>query len=66
MINAAHFPQLKLILWFRPESLLLTEQEAFSTYEANWRYIDEASLQKNEAALIRYLTERYGQGIMNV
>ena len=45
---------------------LITARPAPALYEANWRHVDEASLQPAERALIARLTTQYGHGVMNV
>ncbi len=60
------YPQLRLIAWNRREGDVLTEEEAFALYEANWRHVDQASLGTHERAMIAHLTQRYGKGVMNV
>jgi hypothetical protein len=60
------YPQLKLIAWNRREDDRIAEEEAFALYEANWRFIDEGTLDAHERAFIDYLTRQYGKGVLHV
>lgn len=60
------YPQLKLIAWNRREGDVVTEEEAFALYEANWRFVDQAELDTHERAFIAHLTQQYGKGVLNV
>ena len=60
------FPQLALIAWNRRPDDVITGEEAFALYEANWRFIEEDRLQPREREMIARLTEVYGHGLMNV
>lgn len=60
------YPQLRLIAWNRREGDVLTEEEAFALYEANWRHVDQDRLDARERAMIERLTQQYGKGVMNV
>jgi hypothetical protein len=65
-IEVARFPQLARLVWSRPGVKWLDEEEAFSLYEANWRFVDEEALSARERALIDRLTRRYGHGVLHV
>ena len=60
------FPQLALIAWNRQPDDVITGEDAFALYEANWRFIEEDRLQPREREMIARLTEVYGHGLMNV
>jgi hypothetical protein len=66
MVRAADFPELKLLVWNRPEGVELDEQEALALYEANWRFVDQALLTAPEQALIERLKNEYGRGVLHV
>lgn len=60
------FPQLALIAWSRRPDDVITGEDAFALYEANWRFIDENALQPRERDMIARLAKVYGHGLMNV
>jgi hypothetical protein len=60
------FPQLALIAWNRRPDDVITGEDAFALYEANWRFIEEDRLQPRERDMIVRLTQVYGRGLMNV
>lgn len=60
------FPQLRLIAWNLSDSDTVEDSEAFSIYERNWRFVDQAHLEAAELALIERLTNQFGCGVMNV
>jgi hypothetical protein len=60
------FPQLALIAWNRRPDDVITGEDAFALYEANWRFIEEDLLQPRERDMITRLTKVYGHGLMNV
>jgi hypothetical protein len=65
VIDAARFPQLRLLCWNR-SSLLLTAREALDLYEANWRFVEPGALEPAEAALVAALAQRLGGGVLNI
>jgi hypothetical protein len=65
-IQLTDYPQLQLIAWNRQKDDFIEEEEAFSLYERNWRWIEQASLSVNERRLIERLTHIFGHGILNV
>ncbi len=60
----ARYPELAFLLWNRDPKLLLSERDAFSIYERNWRFVDVASMGEEERALVERLTARYGKGVL--
>jgi len=64
VIRVADFPALRDIAWNRRDEHL-TAREAFGLYERNWRHVDAARLGAREAALIRDLADRFGNGIVH-
>lgn len=58
-VEAARYPQLKLLCWNR-RSPLLSAADAWSLYERNWRFIDTGQFDAAERALIDRLALRFG------
>ena len=58
------YPQLALIAWNR-KVRLLSEQEAFELYETNPQWIDRATMDERERALLERLLATCGQGVWN-
>ncbi|RJG02239.1 hypothetical protein [Noviherbaspirillum sedimenti] len=65
-LRLADYPQLRLIAWNRREDDLVEEDEVLAMYERNWRYVDEAMLDRKEQQLIDRLIRQYGHGVLNV
>lgn len=65
-IRIQDYPQLALITWQRRADSELSEEEALALYEANWRYVDQASMSADEKALLQRLVVQYGHGVLNV
>lgn len=61
-IVPADYPELKQLVWSRNAARPISGEEALEFYERNWRFIDQDQLTPQEAALIRRLAERYGNG----
>lgn len=55
-------PQLQMISWQLSPGAELTEQEALSRYERNWRHVDTAALTDEERRFIDHLASTYGGG----
>jgi hypothetical protein len=53
------FPQLALIAWNRRPDDVITGEDAFALYEANWRFIEEDRLQPCERDMIARLTSGF-------
>ncbi len=66
MIRLSDYPQLRLLAWQRQADAVLDDAEALALYEANWRFIDQASLTPFEAALIDRLAREVGAGVLLV
>lgn len=63
-IRIGDYPQLALITWHVPnKDVVLTDAEALSIYERNWRHVDPDALTPNELALIDRLVATVGQGL---
>lgn len=65
-LRLADYPQLRLIAWNRRDDDLVEEEEVLAMYERNWRYVDEAMLDRKERQLIDRLIRQYGHGVLNV
>ena len=65
VVDTAAFENLAALCWNRHERYL-DAAEAFRLYERNWRLVDERRMQPAERALIKRLTTRYGNGVLNV
>jgi len=65
-VRLSDYPQLQLIAWNRHKDDFIEEEEAFSLYERNWRWVEQASLSVDERRLIERLTRIYGHGVLNV
>lgn len=66
MLKIADFPQLKLITWNRREDDVVSEEEALSLYERNWRFVEQKELEPHEQALIDRLVRDYRNGVFHV
>lgn len=63
-IRISDYPQLSLISWHLPnKDMELTEADALSLYERNWRHVDTPSLTEEEQALIDHLVATVGNGL---
>jgi hypothetical protein len=65
-VRIGDYPQLALLAWSRKPDDVITGEEAFAFYEANWRMVDQAQLGQSELELIEALKQTFGQGLMNV
>jgi hypothetical protein len=65
VIVIAEYPQLSLLAWSFRKDHTMTGPEAYSLYEANWRFVEEGELLDHERALIERLIATYGQGLLN-
>lgn len=66
MLKIADFPQLKFICWNRREDDVVSEEEALSLYERNWRFVEQKELEPHEQALIDRLVRDYRNGVFQV
>jgi len=66
MVRLTDFPQLRLLAWNRSSDDVLDDREALALYEANWRFVDQARLSKEERALIDRLVTNVGRGVLLV
>lgn len=65
-VDIERYPQLLLLAWQRHGQRFIDEADALALYEANWRFVDVEHLLPHEAALIRGLAARHGQGVLHV
>ncbi|MGV8935501.1 MAG: hypothetical protein ACOH2J_00125 [Allorhizobium sp.] len=61
-IIPAEYPELKALIIDGDPTLPLSEEATFALYERNWRFLDREKLTDGEKALIRKLTDRFGEG----
>jgi transcriptional regulator with XRE-family HTH domain len=59
-IHIKDYPQLSLLAWNLRQGTVLSDDEALSLYERNWRHVDQTCLTAAESALIRRLTRAAG------
>jgi hypothetical protein len=64
LVRLADYPQLRDLAWNRVDELV-PAKEAFQLYERNWRFIDPATLDDRERALIDRLKAEFGHGEIN-
>jgi hypothetical protein len=64
IVDAREYPNPQLLMWNRADRLL-TDRDAFSLYERNWRFVDRKHLGREELALVRRLAAKYGNGVLN-
>jgi hypothetical protein len=65
MLRIAEFPQLKEIACDRRGDDVVSDKEALSLYERNWRFVDQRTRDANERNLIDRLVRDYGHGVLN-
>lgn len=63
-IDVDDYPQLALIAWNRRVRAISAE-EAFELYERNPQWVDRASMDEHERALLDRLIVECGQGVWN-
>jgi hypothetical protein len=62
-VNPTEYPQLRLLVWNRPNCAVLDGAEALHLYEAYWRFVDEDTLTDQERALIARLTNEHDNSV---
>lgn len=65
-IKVASYPQLRRIAWQLSPGAELTSEEAWGTYERNWRHVDVAALDANERRLLADLALELGRKPLHV
>ncbi|MET3494111.1 helix-turn-helix domain-containing protein [Variovorax boronicumulans] len=65
-IRIADFAQLRRLAWQLPATAELTPEEAWGTYERNWRHADPSALEDNERQLLAELARTLGRKALDV
>jgi hypothetical protein len=65
VVDIRRFPNLELLCWNRAGPFV-TDRDAFSLYERNWRFVDTRRMEEAERLLISRLANKYGNGVLNV
>ena len=65
-IRIADYPQLRRLAWQLAPATELTPEEAWGTYERNWRHVDTSSLDARERQLLENLARILGRKPLNV
>lgn len=65
-IVPAQFPELARLVWNGDAARPISGEEALSLYERNWRFVDVDRLSADEAGLIRFLAQAYGNGVLAI
>lgn len=66
MVTLAKYPQLRMLLWNRPDTTTLDEKEALAVYEANWRHVDQTQMTPQERNFVQQLVRQFGHGVLLV
>ena len=66
MVRLTEFPQLRAVAWHLPDSAEITEQDALTLYESNWRYVDHTAMDGHESDFVKYLADTWGGGLLLV
>jgi cold shock CspA family protein len=59
-VRVSDYPQLRLIAWSLRSDAIITEADALSLYERNWRHVE--ALDAREADFVQYLVKARGGG----
>lgn len=65
-VRVADFPQLRRLAWQLPADAELTPEEAWGTYERNWRHADPSALEDKERQLLAELARTLGRKPLDV
>ncbi|MGF6350114.1 helix-turn-helix domain-containing protein [Variovorax sp. W2I14] len=65
-VRVADFAQLRRLAWQLPANAELTPEEAWGTYERNWRHADPSALEDNERQLLAELAHTLGRKPLDV
>lgn len=65
-IRVGDFAQLRRLAWQLPAEAELTPEEAWGTYERNWRHADPSALEDNERQLLTELARLLGRKPLDV
>jgi len=65
-VRIADYPQLRRLAWQLAPDTELTPEEAWATYERNWRHVDASALGKQERQLLEELARTLGKRPLHV
>lgn len=65
-VRVADFAQLRRLAWQLPADAELTPEEAWGTYERNWRHADPSALEDKERRLLAELARTLGRRPLDV
>lgn len=65
-VRVGDFAQLRRLAWQLPADAQLTPEEAWGTYERNWRHADPAALEDNERQLLAELARMLNRRPLDV
>jgi transcriptional regulator with XRE-family HTH domain len=65
-VRVADYAQLRRLAWQLPADAELTPEEAWGTYERNWRHLDPSALEDNERQLLADLARALGRRPLDV
>ena len=65
-IRIADYPQLRRLAWQLAPTTELTPEEAWGTYERNWRHVDTSALDAKERDLLEDLARTLGRKPLHV
>lgn len=65
-VRVGDFAQLRRLAWQLPADAELTPEEAWGTYERNWRHADPSALEDNERQLLDELARLLGRKPLDV
>ncbi|WP_454899560.1 helix-turn-helix domain-containing protein [Variovorax boronicumulans] len=65
-VRVGDFAQLRRLAWQLPADAELTPEEAWGTYERNWRHADLSALEDNERQLLAELARLLGRKPLDV
>lgn len=58
------YPQLHLGCWWIDPTVELTEEEVFSLYKRQWKYMTYQDMEPHERALFHRLVNEFGDGFL--
>jgi transcriptional regulator with XRE-family HTH domain len=65
-VRVADYAQLRRLAWQLPADAELTPEEAWGTYERNWRHADPSALEDHERQLLAELARMLGRRPLDV
>lgn len=60
------FEQLARVAWNRRAVRTVGARDALALYERNWRFIEPATMRRQEKDLLDFLVREYGGGVLHV